>query len=109
MVFLFGPILTPKNSSGVLFLKRSEIISIPSLLNPNLFIIALSFSSLNTLGLGLPSCFFGVIVPTSTNPNPSLNKELYTSALLSKPAASPTGFFNFFFNSSVESISSFST
>ena len=29
-----------------------------------------------TLGLGLPNCLFGVIVPTSTNPNPSLNKEL---------------------------------
>ena len=33
-----------------------------------------------------------MIVPTSTNPNPNLNKELYTSASLSKPAAIPIGF-----------------
>ena len=31
-------------------------------------------------------------MPTSTNPKPSLNKGLYTSAFLSKPAAIPIGF-----------------
>ena len=43
-------------------------ISEPWLLNPNRFIRALSFSSLNILGLGFPSCLFGVTVPTSTKP-----------------------------------------
>ena len=99
----------PKNSLGVFFDKRSNIVFRPSLLKPSRLIIALSFSSLKILGLGLPNCFFGVIVPTSTNPKPSLNNELYTSALLSKPAAKPIGFFNFFLNKSVDSISSFST
>ena len=36
-------------------------------------------------------CSNGVIVPTSTKPNPNLNKELYTSAFLSNPAAIPIG------------------
>jgi len=53
---------------------------------------ALSSTSLNTLGLGLPYCSKGVIVPTSTKPKPSLNKGLYTSAFLSNPAANPIGF-----------------
>ena len=48
----------------------------PELLKPNLLIKALSSSSLKTLGLGLPNCAFGVTVPTSTNPNPRLNKGL---------------------------------
>ena len=39
----------------------------------------------------MPYCFRGVIVPTSTNPKPSLNNELYTSAFLSNPAARPIG------------------
>ena len=34
------------------------------------------------------------MVPTSTNPKPSLNKGLYTSAFLSKPAAIPIGLSN---------------
>ena len=64
----------------------------PTLLNPSLFINASSSSNLNTLGLGFPYWGSGVIVPTSTNPNPNLNNELYTSAFLSKPAAIPIGF-----------------
>ena len=34
------------------------------------------FNSLFNLGFELPYCGSGVIVPTSTNPNPNLNKEL---------------------------------
>ena len=34
------------------------------------------YNSLLKLGFGFPNCFKGVTVPTSTNPNPSLNKEL---------------------------------
>ena len=40
-------------------------------------------------------------MPTSTNPNPNLNNELYTSAFLSKPAAIPIGFSNFLLNNFV--------
>jgi len=72
------------------------MISDPSLLNPNLLINALSLSNLNILGLGFPYCLRGVTVPTSTKPNPNLNIELYTSALLSKPAARPIGFGKFY-------------
>ena len=79
------------------------------MLKPNLLIIALSFSNLKILGLGFPNCLFGVIVPTSTKPNPRLNNELYTSALLSNPAASPMGFFNSLLNKLIDKISSFST
>ena len=53
---------------------------------------ASSSSSLNTLGFGFPYCGSGVIVPTSTKPKPKLNSGLYTSAFLSKPAATPIGF-----------------
>ena len=70
----------------------------PSLLNPSLLIKARSSSSLNILGLGFPNCFDGVTVPISTKPNPSFNTELYTSALLSKPAAKPIGLGNSFPN-----------
>ena len=34
------------------------------------------YNSLFKLGFGFPYCFSGVTVPTSTKPNPSLNKEL---------------------------------
>ena len=70
----------PKNPSGTLFVNLSDTISTPSLLNPNLFINALSFSSLNTLGLGFPSCLFGVTVPTSIKPKPNLNSQSYKHA-----------------------------
>ena len=68
----------------------------PELLNPSLLIKASSSSRRNILGLGFPYWLRGVTVPTSTNPNPNLNKELYTSASLSKPAAIPIGFGIFF-------------
>ena len=37
----------------------------------------------NTRGLGLPSCGFGVIVPTSAKPKPSRSAASGTSAFLS--------------------------
>ena len=64
------------------------------MLNPNLLINASSSSNLNTLGLSFPYWLLGVTVPTSTNPKPNLNNELYTSAFLSKPAAIPIGLIN---------------
>lgn len=57
--------------------------------------MAWSAESRKTRGLGFPSCAFGVIVPTSTNPNPNLYKPSTASPCLSKPAAMPTGFLNF--------------
>ena len=65
---LLGPILIPRKPLGKLSEILLEIISEPWLLKPNRFIKALSFSNLNTLGLGFPSCLFGVTVPTSTKP-----------------------------------------
>ena len=62
---------------------------------------ASSSTNLKTLGLGFPYCFKGVIVPTSTNPKPNLNNELYTSAFLSNPAAIPIGLSKFLLNNSV--------
>ena len=84
------------------------ISSEPELLNPSLLIRASSSSSLKTLGLGFPNWGFGVIVPTSTKPNPRLNRGLYTSAFLSNPAATPIGEGNFFslFNLSISELSS---
>ena len=73
-----------------------QISSAPELLKPSLLIRASSSSSLKTLGLGLPNWGFGVIVPTSTKPNPRLNRGLYTSAFLSNPAATPIGEGNIF-------------
>ena len=78
-------------------------------MKPSLFINASSFSSLKILGLGFPYCLRGVIVPTSTNPKPNLKIELYTSALLSNPAANPIGLGNFLLNKLISSIASFST
>lgn len=57
--------------------------------------MAWSAESRKTRGLGFPSWGFGVIVPTSTNPNPNLYKPSTASPCLSKPAAMPTGFLNF--------------
>ena len=81
----------PNNPFGGLDLILELTTSDPELLKPNLLIKASSSSSRNTLGFGFPYCLFGVIVPTSTNPKPNLNNELYTSASLSKPAAIPIG------------------
>jgi hypothetical protein len=58
-------------------------------------IIALSFSNLNNLFFGFPICGSGVIVPTSTKPNPKLLNSLICAAFLSNPAATPTGFLKF--------------
>ena len=96
MESLFGPIFIPKKPFLLFSLIVWLICSEPELLKPNLFIRASSSSSLKTLGLGLPNWGFGVIVPTSTKPNPRLNRGLYTSAFLSKPAATPIGEDNFF-------------
>ena len=93
----------PSIPSGLFSEILRAIISEPWLLNPNLLIKAWSFSSLKILGLGLPNCLLGVIVPTSTKPNPNLKSELYTSALLSKPAANPIGFSSFLLNRFVSS------
>ena len=48
----------------------------PTLGKPSRLIIALSSVNLKTLGLGLPGCANGVMVPTSANPKPSLKIEL---------------------------------
>ena len=65
-VSLLGPIFIPKRPVGGLDNILDLTLSAPELLNPNLFINASSSSSLKTLGLGLPYCLSGVIVPTST-------------------------------------------
>ena len=96
MESLFGPIFIPKKPFLLFSLILLLICSEPELLKPNLFIRASSSSSLKTLGLGLPNWGFGVIVPTSTKPNPRLKRGLYTSAFLSNPAATPIGEDNFF-------------
>ena len=98
---MLGPILIPNIPLLGLDLIRVLIFSAPKLLNPNLFISAWSSTKRKTLGLGFPYWARGVTVPTSTKPNPSLNKELYTSASLSKPAAIPTGLGIFFPNISI--------
>ena len=53
----FGPIFIPNIPLFCFDLILSFTTSIPSLLKPNLFIIAKSSTSLNTLGLEFPSCF----------------------------------------------------
>ena len=68
--------MIPNKPFGEFDLILELIISAPELLNPNLLINASSSSKRNTLGLGLPDCFNGVIVPTSTKPKPNLNKGL---------------------------------
>ena len=54
-------------------------------------ITALSSTSRNSRGRGLPACGSGVTVPISTKPKPKPNIACGTSAFLSKPGASPTG------------------
>ena len=73
------------------FLKFERKLSIPLLLNPNLFIKALSSSSLKIRGLGFPYWGLIVVVPHSIKPNPIRLIALITSAFLSKPAANPIG------------------
>ena len=62
----------PKKQFGDCFLILKLISSAPELLNPSLLIKASSSSNLKTLGFGFPNCDLGVIVPTSTKPNPKL-------------------------------------
>ena len=93
---MLGPILIPNKPFGLFFLILDNTFSDPELLKPNLLISASSSSNRNTLGFSFPNCLRGVTVPTSTNPNPKLKMELYTSASLSKPAAIPTGLGIFF-------------
>ena len=57
----------------------------------------------------MPNCCLGVTVPTSIKPKPNLKRELYTSALLSKPAAKPIGLDIFLLNKFVSSIASSET
>ena len=71
-----GPIFIPNKPLGLFLIILAPTTSAPELLNPSRLINALSSSNLNTRGFLFPYCFLGVIVPTSTNPNPSLNKEL---------------------------------
>ena len=61
------------------------------LLNPNLFIMALSWANLKTLGFLLPDWGLIVTVPISTNPNPKAINPWYATAFLSNPAAIPIG------------------
>lgn len=67
----------------------------------SLLITARSCSSRNTLGLGLPAWGKGVMLPTSTNPNPTFSIPLIASACLSNPAARPIGLVNVFPHSDV--------
>ena len=73
------------------FLIRFFKYSKPLLGNPNLFIIALSLLSLNTLGFSFPIWNWGVTVPISEWDKPNLSILWNTSPSLSKPAASPIG------------------
>ena len=75
---LLGPILIPKKPFLISFFILKLISSDPELLNPSLLISSSSSSSRNTLGLVLPYCGLGVIVPTSTKENPRLKRGLYT-------------------------------
>ena len=59
-----------------------------------LLITARSSVSRNIRGLGLPGCGWGVMDPTSTNPNPRLSILSTASPFLSNPAANPIGFSN---------------
>ena len=73
---LLGPILIPNNPLGGLDFILELTLFAPELLKPNLFIKASSSSKRNILGFGLPYCFKGVIVPTSTKPKPNLKNGL---------------------------------
>ena len=68
--------LIPSKPICLLLEILSTMFFAPKLLKPNLLINASSSTNLKTLGLGLPYCLRGVTVPTSTKPNPNLNKEL---------------------------------
>jgi len=57
-----------------------------------LLITAKSSGRRNNLGFGFPSCGKGVTLPISTQPRPKRANPDTHSPLLSKPAASPTGF-----------------
>ena len=95
-VSLFLPKLTPMSVPLMRPLCRTRssrpaIASTPWLLKPIRLISALCSFSLNSLGFGLPGCGFGVTVPTSTKPKPTLASPSTAWASLSKPAARPMG------------------
>mgnify|MGYP003334795724 CR=1 FL=1 len=93
-LILFFPIFAPITKFPLYDLIRFNIFSTPSLLNPNLFINALSSVNLKILFFGLPSWGLGVTVPISINPKPWSLICWKISAFLSKPAAKPTGLGN---------------
>ena len=66
----------PRKPLGDFFLILAQISSAPKLLKPSRLIKALSSSNLKTLGFWFPYCDLGVVVPTSTNPNPKLYRGL---------------------------------
>ena len=71
------------------------IFSTPSFGKPKLLSNDSSLISLWTLGLWLPYCALGVMVPTSINPKPISSNCFTCVAFLSKPAANPRRFFTF--------------
>ena len=62
-----------------------------------------SLFNLKILFFLFPGCGWGVTVPISIKPNPKLDSSLKSSAFLSNPAASPTGFGNFIPKTSLSS------
>ncbi len=79
-------------ANGYSFSTLFLIFSIPSLLKPIAFCKLSCSIWRNNLGLGLPSCGFGVTVPNSICPKPRAVSILIIVAFLSNPAASPKGF-----------------
>ena len=93
---LFLPIFPPIIILDFLFFNLESHHQHHLLLNPILLIIPESSVNLNNLGLGFPSCAFGVKVPISINPNPKQeSSSINFKASLSNPAAKPTGLENF--------------
>src|SRR6185312_10319908 len=74
--------------------RRVTTAGSPPLLKPRRLTSAASSPRRNRRGRGLPGCGRGVTVPISTKPKPKRSIASGTSASLSKPAASPTGFGN---------------
>ena len=67
------------------------------------------YNSLLKLGFGFVEVGTATPLKQFGNPKPNFNNELYTSALLSKPAARPIGLGNCFPNNSIFNIFSSST
>src|SRR5699024_5724369 len=80
--------------TGSLLRRRRRLFAAlpaPWLLKPIRLRIALSRTSRNRRGVGLPGWGDAVTVPTSLNPKPIAPHESTAAAFLSKPAASPSG------------------